>query len=152
MLGNLSGEASNPLVGVMTKRPRDISELDLLTQCNVVLTTMSAINDGTAAPLGPEIAARVGTLIVDEAHHIGAEGWAAFREHFAEKRVLQFTATPYRRDGKLVDGKVIYSYPLQRAQQDGYFKKITFEPVYEIDDDEADRAIANAGVRSCAPT
>ncbi len=146
VLGNLAVEAVNPIVGVMSKRPRDVSELDLLERCNVVVTTMSAINDGTAAPLGKEIAARVGTLIVDEAHHIGADGWAAFREHFVEKRVLQFTATPYRRDGKLVDGKVIYSYPLQRAQQDGYFKKITFEPVYEIDDEVADNTIATAGI------
>jgi superfamily II DNA or RNA helicase len=47
--------------------------------------------------------------------------------------VLQLTATPFRRDGKLVDGKVIYSYPLQLAQRDGYFEKIVFEPVYEIE-------------------
>lgn len=146
MLGNLQSIAANPVVGIMTRRPKDVSELDLLERCNVVITTMSAVNDGTAAALGPEIAARVGTLVVDEAHHIGADGWAAFRAHFAEKKVLQFTATPYRRDGKLVDGKVIYSYPLQRAQQDGYFKKITFEPIYEIDDDEADGAIAKAGI------
>ncbi len=146
MLGNLVDGARNPIVGVMTKRPTTASDLDLLSQCNVVITTMAAINEGTAALLGAEIAARVGTLIVDEAHHIGAQGWAAFRDHFGDKRVLQFTATPYRRDGKLVDGKVIYSYPLQRAQQDGYFKRITFEPVHEIDDDEADRVIAAAGV------
>jgi superfamily II DNA or RNA helicase len=145
-LGNLETNARNPVVGVITKRPTTEAELDLFANCNVVITTMAAINEGTAAALGGNIAERVGTLIVDEAHHIGAQGWAAFREHFAEKRVLQFTATPYRRDGKLVDGKVIYAYPLQRAQQDGYFKRITFEPVYEIDDDRADQVIAAAAI------
>jgi len=67
--------------------------------------------------------------------------------NFIAKPVLQFTATPYRRDGQLVDGTVIYSYSLQRAQQDGYFKAITFSPVYELDPDEGDTAIAEAAVR-----
>ena len=145
-LGNLETIARNPVVGVITKRPTTEADLDLFANCNVVITTMAAINDGAAAALGEKIAQRVGTLIVDEAHHIGAQGWAAFREHLTEKRVLQFTATPYRRDGKLVDGKVIYSYPLQRAQQDGYFKRISFEPIYEIDDDRSDQVIAAAAI------
>ena len=42
----------------------------------------------------------------------------------------------------LVDGDVIYSYPLRRAQEDGYFKHIQFDPVCEIDQNDADCAIA----------
>ena len=137
----------NPIVGVITSRPASEAELDILDKCNVVITTMAAIAEGSAAGLGKAIADRVDTLIVDEAHHIGAEGWTAFRDHFAACRILQFTATPFRRDGKLVDGKVIYSYPLQFAQKDGYFKKISFEPVYEIDDDAADKTIAEAAIK-----
>jgi superfamily II DNA or RNA helicase len=147
VLENLDRAAPNPIVGVVTARPAPESELDILEKCNVVITTMSAIAEGAAASLGKAIAERVDTLIVDEAHHIGADGWAAFREHFTARRVLQFTATPFRRDGKLVDGKVIYSYPLQLAQRDGYFKKISFEPVYEIDDDVGDETIAAAAVK-----
>jgi hypothetical protein len=89
----------------------------------------------------------VSALIVDEAHHVPASTWSQFREYFAASPVLQFTATPYRRDGQLVDGTVIYSYPLHRAQQDGYFKPITFAPVYELDADEGDTAIADAAIR-----
>ena len=145
-LGNLTDVARNPIVGVVTKRPTSEADLDLFDKCNVVISTMAAIGEGDAAAWGHQIAERIETLIVDEAHHIGADGWSAFREHFAQRRVLQFTATPFRRDGKLVDGKVIYNYPLQLAQRDGYFKKITFEPVYEIDDDVADTTIAAAAV------
>jgi len=146
MLGNLTDVARNPIVGVITKRPTSDADLDLFEKCNVVISTMAAIGEGDAAACGHQIAERIETLIVDEAHHIGADGWSNFREHFAHRRVLQFTATPFRRDGKLVDGKVIYNYPLQFAQRDGYFKKITFEPVYEIDDDVGDSTIAVAAV------
>jgi superfamily II DNA or RNA helicase len=143
-LGVLDEGAENPIVGVITSRPRTEADLQLLSQCNVIVTTMSSIAYGTAEPLAAAIADRVDTLIVDEAHHVKASGWAVFRDAFASKRVLQFTATPFRRDGQLVDGDVIYNYPLRQAQQDHYFKPITFESVYEIDPEMADRAIAEA--------
>ncbi len=145
-LGNLEAESPNPVVGIITKRPRDETDLTIFQKCNVVITTMSALAEASTSHLIPKIAGRVGTLIVDEAHHIGAASWSTFREHFSERPVLQFTATPYRRDGKLVDGKVIYDYPLDAAQRDGYFKKISFQPIYEIDQSTADQAIAKAAV------
>ena len=145
-LGNLDISVSNPIVGVINSRPKLEADLDIFNKCNVLIGTMSALTGGTADELGTKIAERVDTLIVDEAHHIGADKWSAFKELFAKKSVLQFTATPYRRDGRLVDGKVIYEYPLHSAQKDGYFKKISFEPVYEIDPDTGDRAIAAAAV------
>ncbi len=145
-LGNLKQGSRNPIVGVIKKRPKSEGDLDILQKCNVVVSTMSVFAEADTLRLGPAIAQRIDTLIVDEAHHIAADGWTAFREHFIGKKVLQFTATPYRRDGKLVDGKVIFDYPLHVAQQDGYFKRISFEPVYEIDQEEGDRAIADAAV------
>lgn len=145
-LGNLLPEARNPIVGVIKKRPRSEADLDIFKKCNVVVATMSALGEESANEVATAIADQVKTLIVDEAHHIGATGWSAFREKFKDSKVLQFTATPYRRDGKLVDGKVIYEYPLHSAQKDGYFKKIKFESVYEIDQENADRAIAERAV------
>lgn len=135
-----------PLVGVVTKRPRSVTDLDIFDHCNVVVSTMSALGQGEADTFIPAIAERVSVLFVDEAHHVPAATWSQFREHFAAKPVVQFTATPFRRDGQLVDGTVIYSYPLHRAQQDGYFQPITFSPVYELDSDEGDSAIANAAI------
>lgn len=145
-LGNLSKDTPNPLVGIIKSRPKSEADLSILENCNVVVTTMSAISGGSAEPFSNLIAKRVGALIVDEAHHVPAISWSKFREKFSESSILQFTATPYRRDGKLVDGKVIYDYPLHKAQQDGYFKKISFEPVYEVDQDIADRTVAEAAV------
>lgn len=107
---------------------------------------MSALAEGEAVSFAAEIAARVDTLIVDEAHHIAAGKWSQFREAFAGRRILQFTATPFRRDGKLVDGSVVYNYPLKMAQQDDYFKPIEFVPVHEFGA-SADRVIAEAAVK-----
>jgi superfamily II DNA or RNA helicase len=146
-LGVLLPAARNPVVGIMRSRPQTEADLAMFENCHVVLGTISALGQGEAAALGGEIAERVSALFVDEAHHIPADSWSTYREHFNDKRVLQFTATPFRRDGKLVDGRVIYNYPLRTAQQDGYFKPISFEPVFEIDPEDGDRAIADSAVK-----
>ena len=132
-LGVLSDDAPNPIVGVITKRPKSVADLDIIESCNVIVATTSSLSMGTGLPLTPEVASRCDTLIIDEAHHVAAPSWTAFRAAFDGRPVLQFTATPFRRDSQLVDGQVIYNYPLRTAQRDGYFKKIVFEPVYEID-------------------
>lgn len=54
---------------------------------------------------------------------------------------MQFTATPFREDGKLVDGQVVYRFPSKKAQAEGYFSKIDFRPVNELLVEEADAAI-----------
>ena len=144
-LGVLADDAPNPIVGVVTRRPTSHEDIVHLSRCNVIVCTMSALAEGSAAFLADEIAKCVDTLIVDEAHHISAAKWTQFRKAFSKRRVLQFTATPFRRDGKLVDGTVIYNYPLKMAQKDGYFKPISFLPVYESGE-FADRAIAEAAI------
>lgn len=138
--------ALNPVVGVVTKVPKNLADLDIFDRCNVVIATVSSLADVGAEPLWPELVKRTGILVIDEAHHVGALRWTKFREAFTGKPILQFTATPFRRDGTLVDGQVIYSYPLRMAQADGYFRKITFEPVYEPSPARADAAIADAAV------
>lgn len=145
-LGVLAPEAGNPIVGIVNKVPKSLADLEIFERCNVIVGTMSSLAGPGADALGPEIARRVGALIVDEAHHVGADTWSAFREAFADNRVLQFTATPFRRDGKLIDGQVVYNYPLKRAQADGYFKPITFDPVYEPSAEHADAAIAETAI------
>jgi superfamily II DNA or RNA helicase len=145
-LGALPEETQNPIVGIIRRRPRTSADLDIFRSCNVVITTMSALTGESSSRLMPAIAQLIDVLIVDEAHHIAAATWSAFRSHFDTKRVLQFTATPFRQDGKLVDGKVIFTYHLRQAQEDGYFKKIAFESVYEIDQDASDQAIAEQAI------
>ncbi len=149
-LGLIPDDCRRPVVGVVTRRPQSADDLAMFDECNVVVGTVSSFGQGSAVDLGSQIAAKVDTLIVDEAHHVAARTWSDFRKHFDNKHVLQFTATPFRRDGRLVDGDVIYSYPLRRAQQDGYFKPISFEPIWELDPAQSDRAIALAAVARLA--
>lgn len=86
-------------------------------------------------------------LIVDEAHHISATTWVGIRDRFADKRVLQFTATPFRQDKKRIDGKIIFNYKLGDAQAAGYYRQINLLTVEEYGDDAArDTAIAIAAI------
>jgi superfamily II DNA/RNA helicase len=59
---------------------------------------------------------------------------------------VQFTATPFREDGKPLDGELVYVYPLKKAQAEGYFKPIRFLKVVEFDPNRADEAIASKAI------
>ena len=82
----------------------------------------------------------------DEAHHIAAHTWSTVKYKLKGLKCLQFTATPYRNDGKKIDGDIIYNFPLAKAQEQGYFQTINFKPIYEFDEEQGDIAIANAAV------
>jgi superfamily II DNA or RNA helicase len=60
---------------------------------------------------------------------------------------LQFTATPFREDGKPLDGKIVFKYPLKKAQDEGYFKPIQFEQVWEFNPADYDKAVAERAVQ-----
>ncbi|NYH24187.1 DEAD/DEAH box helicase [Paraburkholderia bryophila] len=145
-LGLLGDEGLYPVVGLLKKMSKDRDSLNLmLNRCNVVVATMS-IAANSRSELRAAIAQWATHVFIDEAHHVSATTWAAFRKEFGEKPVLQFTATPFRSDGKLVDGKVIFNYPLSRAQAEKYFKPIRFRPVVEYNDDVADMRIMEEAV------
>ena len=146
-LNVLDPAVTNPVVGVVMRRPKTEADLQLFKDCNVTLGIPASLVEGTAKPLITQVAEHVTSLIVDEAHHVAANTWRHLRDAFQNRRVLQFTATPYRNDNKLVDGTVIYSYPLGNAQADDYFAPIKFSPIYEPDDELADRAIAECAIQ-----
>ncbi len=63
---------------------------------------------------------------------------------FEQKPVVQFTATPFREDGKHLQGRTIYSFPLREAQPQGYFSNIDYTAV--IDFGDIDQAVARQAV------
>src|SRR4029077_11848942 len=69
-----------------------------------------------------------------------------FKQTFQNQKVLQFTATPFREDGKPLDGDIIFKYPLKKAQEEEYFRPIRFEPVVEFNRLRADRAICERAI------
>jgi superfamily II DNA or RNA helicase len=138
------GNYPNPVVGILSRQPKE-EHFESLRACNVVVTTMSSIGLANAETQA-SFANIFSHIFFDEAHHIEAATWKRFREFCSHARVLMFTATPFREDGKPLDGKIIYNFPLRAAQSQGYFKPIHFLEVFEPDSKLSDLRIAQAAV------
>lgn len=143
--GIMAPDALYPFVGYLTKGFKTAAEARIfVSQSNVVVATMSII--GACDPRARKVIAEgFSHMFVDEAHHLGARQWESFGSQFAGT-TLQFTATPFREDGRRLPGKIIFNYPLRKAQEAGYFSKITFRPVLEFEQSEHDREIAKAAI------
>ncbi len=63
-------------------------------------------------------------ILVDEAHHNAAESWQRVFERFPNAKVVSLTATPFRSDGREVEGQSIYRYPFAEAMRNGYIKQL----------------------------
>lgn len=63
-------------------------------------------------------------ILVDEAHHNAALSWQRVFERFPRAKVVSLTATPFRSDGREVQGATVYRYPFARAMQQGYIKQL----------------------------
>lgn len=145
-LGVLNALAHLPVVGLMRGSIGTPEEVDqVFGACNVVIAVINSVAK-CSEPALHRLAELCTHLFIDEAHHVPAATWSRVKSLFQHKRVLQFTATPYRNDGKRVDGKVIYAFPLRKAQEQGYFKPIRYLPVVEFLPERSDRAIAEAAI------
>lgn len=142
----IDSAAKLPCVLCLKSRPKSVEDLsNLLSNVNIIVSTASLIsrfNDAFMKTLSKSC----DTFIADEAHHIEANKWSHIKSFFTESHVLQFTATPFRNDGKKLDGNIIYNFPLFKAQEQGYFQKINFSPIVEFDDEIGDVSIAEAAV------
>ena len=147
-IGAIHDSFCNPIVGCLISSPKNVAELkDLLGKSNVVVTTMSLLNSSHFSDEFLRILSTMcDTLIIDEAHHVPATSWKRVKKTFDKNRCLQFTATPFRNDGKKMDGDIIYNFPLPLAQERGYFKPINFYPIYEFNSDNKDFAVASKAV------
>ena len=138
--GVVSESAFRPVVGkVAHGLASPESARQFANECNVIVATPSALTactpDSRTALLD-----ECSHLFVDEAHHVAAATWNEIRDQFEGKHVVQFTATPFREDGKRLGGRMIYAFPLREAQRQGYFSKINYYSV--VDFDAPDRSIA----------
>ena len=142
----LSAGAGHPIVGVLHHIPKSTADVDEVFGCCHVIVMTSSIAGQCGSTVQERMAYHCPYLFIDEAHHIEAPTWQAFKERFQERRIVQFTATPFREDGKPLDGRIVYTYPLKKAQQEGYFKQIRFRPVVEFNRKRSDAAIAAKAV------
>ncbi|HNP82521.1 MAG TPA: DEAD/DEAH box helicase family protein [Nitrospira sp.] len=63
-------------------------------------------------------------ILFDEGHHSVAETYESLKAKFPAARIVNFSATPLRADGQKMAGRVLYSYPIFRAIQEGYVKRL----------------------------
>jgi superfamily II DNA or RNA helicase len=112
--------------------------------CNVVVATPAALH-ASPSYMVREFLSSFSHLFVDEAHHVAAGTWSRIRDEFGDRPVVQFTATPFREDGKHLQGTIIYSFPLREAQAQRLFSEIDFTSIVDFED--PDRALATAALR-----
>ncbi len=143
-LGIVTSGALRPVVGRVRHGFMDAEDAGLFADaCNVIVATPPALAASSPAALQALLDV-CSNLFIDEAHHVAARSWSAVREAFLGKDVVQFTATPFREDGRHLQGRNIYSFPLREAQAQGYFSEIDYTAV--IDFDDVDRALAEQSV------
>ena len=101
-IGAINDQVYNPIIGCLISSPKNIAELqDLLDQSNLIVTTMSLLNSTHfKEEFVKFLASKCDTIIIDEAHHVPASSWNYVKKIFGAVRCLQFTATPFRNDGK----------------------------------------------------
>ncbi|UIL28468.1 DEAD/DEAH box helicase family protein [Rhizobium leguminosarum] len=134
----------NPVVGLLSSRPTP-EQFPAIEACNVVIATMSAI--GLAGEeTQRRLAALFSHIFFDEAHHVEAATWKRFQRVIDRAKVLLFTATPFREDGKSLEGKIIYEFPLALAQAQGFFQSIRFKEVFQPNGSLSDASIAESAV------
>jgi superfamily II DNA or RNA helicase len=141
-IGAVDHAIPNPIVLRQEGRPQTEEEWQTLAEYDVVVST-----PGSSSPLlAPGSPQDLFDLIIfDEAHHAPADTWAAYMKHYSGARFVFLTATPFRRDGRVIPGKLVYRYPVMRAVQEGAFDPVAFRvaPVENgLDDDHVDRVIA----------
>ena len=95
-----------------------------LGEADIVITNIQQLQ-GAANPwleaVGPDF---FDLILFDEGHHNVAVSWDALRAKFPDAKIVSFSATPTRADGQLMAGRILYSYPVFRAIQEGYIKRL----------------------------
>ncbi|HCQ9887268.1 TPA: DEAD/DEAH box helicase family protein [Acinetobacter baumannii] len=137
----------NPKVGIWYENFKTHEDLiEFIDSSDVIITTMNVLTNNYTETLDL-INEKISNIFIDEAHHVEAVTWKTVSNTFDKKKILQFTATPFRNDRKRLDGKVIYNFSLKKAQEQGYFKPIKFKAIREYDLKKADKIIAQEAVK-----
>jgi superfamily II DNA or RNA helicase len=96
-----------------------------LDEAHVVITNIAQLQGGDENRWLQDLPQDFFDLILfDEGHHSVAESYAMLKAKFPAARIVNFSATPARADGQVMPGRVLYSYPIFRAIQEGYVKRL----------------------------
>jgi superfamily II DNA or RNA helicase len=144
--GVIAENALRPVVGQIDHRFLDADAAHRFAEaCNIIVTTPNALFPAASPEISAALLEACSHLFVDEAHHVEARTWRQIRDAFEGKPILQFTATPFREDGRRLAGRHVYRFTLRHAQELGYFSAIDYTSVVDLADQ--DRALATRAVR-----
>ncbi|WP_340151983.1 DEAD/DEAH box helicase family protein [uncultured Sneathiella sp.] len=147
--GVVPHELIGPAVAKLTTGITSVKDAEaVIEKANVIVALPKTLS--ASAPEALEyLVEQCSDLIVDEAHHIPASQWLSVREKFTGKRITQFTATPFRRDSRRIDGKIVFNFKLGDAQAADYYRPINLRTIEEFGDEEArDRSIAEMAIEA----
>lgn len=99
----------------------NISDLD---EADIVITNIHQLQRDDNTWLAALPGDFFDLIMFDEAHHNVAGSWQTLRQHFPQAQIINVSATPTRADGRVMEGEIIYSYPISRAVEKGYVKRI----------------------------
>jgi superfamily II DNA or RNA helicase len=142
--GVIGENAMRPVVGQLRHAFLTVDAArNFAEHCNVIVTTPPALFASTSQ-IAHALLNECSHLFVDEAHHVEAITWRRIRDAFKGKPILQFTATPFREDGRHIAGRIVYAFPLRLAQKHNYFSRINYVSV--VDFENPDRVIATRAI------
>lgn len=95
-----------------------------LDEGHVVITNIQQLQGGANRWLQGLPADYFDLILFDEGHHNVAASWETLKAKFPAAKIVNFSATPLRADGQLMAGRVLYSFPVARAIQEGYVKRL----------------------------
>jgi superfamily II DNA or RNA helicase len=126
--------AKEPNVVEVNSRRRTREDWEALRKFDVAVAT-----PGSVSPAYSDIVAPPEDLfdliLVDEAHHSPAHTWQSLLSAFPSAKRLLFTATPFRRDERVIAGEFLYAFPVSEAYKDRIFSHIEYVPVSGIPDE-----------------
>lgn len=105
---------------------------------DVVVALPQSLN--TYSPKDESGQQAVGLILIDEGHHVPAKTWAEIVKRNPSAKVVVFTATPFRRDGLPLPGRLVFTYALTDAIQEG---SITDATIHSVEVSEGDEALSS---------
>jgi hypothetical protein len=146
MVGAVDRELQTPSVHAIESRMEADADWQAISFHDVIVSTPNSISPGIPGVAGPP-EDFFDLVLIDEAHHSAAESWKALLDSLMNAKQVHFTATPFRRDRREIAGKLIYSYELRQAYEDGVFGQLDYRAIVPGDGEDADVAIATAAAR-----
>jgi superfamily II DNA or RNA helicase len=98
--------------------------LDDLRHCDIAVANIHQVAGEENRWLDDLGADFFDVALLDEGHHNTAESYQQLKRRFPNARIVSYSATPARADGALMEGRVIYSFPVVQAIQAGYVKRL----------------------------